>query len=256
MVKVLYREFYKQAFIPIFVNDGRDARLQVEACVKAGLKVIEFTQRRSDLLETLYWIKSKYPELYVLAGSTIDNNLLVKSQKRHLPHLLDLEEMVSAGIDGFVSMMKFSDQTINKYCKSHLLIPCASTVNEACDLLGSGAHFIKVLGPELGLARQINSDPLFKFCPLFVTGGMDIEHIPMAFSAGAIAVASGFDLTLKGVNDLSMEGICKVMKEYHKTAVNSRRNLYPELSDALYNQDGDSWLEKVPHYLPESVREE
>jgi 2-keto-3-deoxy-6-phosphogluconate aldolase len=254
MIKDLYREFYKQAFIPIFVNDGMDALLQAEACVRAGFRVIEFTQRRDDLLESLCRIKSDYPELYVLAGSAVDSSQLVQSQKRHFPHLLNFEEMVSAGIDGFVSMMKFSDRTISRYCRSHLLIPSASTVNEARDLLDAGAHFIKILGPELGLARQISSDPLFKFCPLFLTGGMNIERIAQAFESGAMVVASGFDLTLKGVDDCSAEGICRVMKEYQKAALAARTRLYPALSDALYNQDGDAWLDEVPHYVPESIR--
>ena len=254
MIKNLYREFYKQAFIPIFVNDGMDAKIQVEACVKAGFKIIEFTQRRNDLMEILPWIKNNYPELYVIAGSTIDSDLIVKSQKKHYPQLLNFEEMVSAGIDGFISMMKFSDQTISKYCKTHLLIPCASTVNEARDLLEAGAHFIKVLGPNLDLVRQISSNPLFRFCPLFVTGGMSIERIPEAFEAGAIAVASGFDLTLKEITEHNANSICEVMKQYQATAMEARKRFYPELSEALYNQDDDLWLEKVPHYVPESVK--
>ena len=255
-LKKLYREFYKQAFIPIFVKDGRDARIQVEACVKAGFKIIEFTQRREDLIEMLAWIKKEYPELYVLAGSTIDNDAIVNSQKRHYPQLLTLDELADSGVDGFVSMLKFSDSTIKKYCDRYLMIPCASTLNEAYDLLSSGAHFIKIIGPDLDLLGKISSAPLFKFCPVFITGGMNLEKIPQVMNSGAVMVASGFDLILKDINEINVDSICEAVKAYQKKAIESRSVAYPEFSKALYCCENDEWIEKLPHYSGFGVNNE
>jgi 2-keto-3-deoxy-6-phosphogluconate aldolase len=246
----VYQEFYRQAFIPILVNDGLDAKLQVEACVQAGFKVIEYTQRREDLKTILPWIQKTYPDLYVIIGSTMDNDLIVKSQQRQFPHLLTLEELAELNVHGFISMLKYSTSTIQQYRNTHLLIPCASTTNEAYDLLSDGAHFIKVLGPDLTFVKRISSAPLFKFCPLFVTGGMDLERIPLAIEAGAMFIASGFDLMLKDQDNITVESVCGILKKYQTTVISARAALYPEMTEALDKGTTEEWLKQVPHYIP------
>ena len=245
----LYKEFYKQAFIPIFVNDGLDAKLQVEACVQAGFKVIEYTQRREDLQTILPWIQETYPDLYIIIGSTMDNARIVKSQQRHFPQLLTFEELADLNIHGFISMLKYSSTTIQKYRDTHLMIPCASTANEAYDLISDGAHFIKVLGPDLKLVKQISSAPLFKFCPLFVTGGMDLERIPLAIEAGAVLIASGFDLMLKGQDNITVESTCSILKKYQAAVINARTALYPKMTEILNNGTTEDWLKQAPNYV-------
>ena len=245
-----YMEFYKQAFIPILVNDGLDAKLQIEACVQAGFKVVEYTQRRGDLKEMVPWIQKNYPDLHIIIGSTIDNDCIVKSQRRHFGQLMTLEELSALKIQGFISMLKYSSATIRRYKDTHLLIPCAATANEAYDLLAAGSHFIKVTGPDLTLAKRISSDPLFKFCPLFVTGGMDPERIPSAVEAGAVIVASGFDLMLNGQKNLTVDSVAALLKKYQAAVISARTALYPEMTKALNEGDMETWLEKVPHYVP------
>ncbi|MCF6175747.1 MAG: hypothetical protein L3J71_08265 [Victivallaceae bacterium] len=247
-VQKVYKEFYKQGFIPILVNDGLDAKLQIRACVQAGFRVIEYTQRREDLQVILPWIQANYPELYLLIGSTMDNDLIVNSQCLHFPQLLTLDELAKLEVDGFISMLKYSSATLARYQATHLLLPCAGTINEAYDLIVDGAHFIKVLGPDLTLVKHISSAPLFKFCPLFVTGGMDLERIPLAIEAGAAVIASGFDLMLRNQTCITVESVSDILKTYQTTVVNARAKLYPELMKALYD-DNDNWLELVPHYL-------
>jgi len=248
-IQKLYKEFYKQAFIPIFVNDGLDAKLQVEACVQAGFKVIEYTQRREDLQTILPWIHETYPDLYILIGSTMDNDLIVKSQQRHFPQLLTLEELAEMNVQGFISMLKYSSTTMQKFRDTHLMIPCASTANEAYDQISDGAHFIKVLGPDLTLVKQISSAPLFKFCPLFVTGGMDLEQIPLAIEAGAMLIASGFDLMLKGQDNITVELVCDILKKYQAVVINARTVRYPKMTEALNNGTTEDWLKQVPNYV-------
>jgi hypothetical protein len=163
---------------------------------------------------------------------------------------MTFEELAGLNIQGFISMLKYSSVTIRLYKNTHLLVPCASTANEAYDLVAVGAHFIKVTGPDLTLARRINSEPLFGFCPLFITGGMDIEHIPLAIEAGAMVIASGFDLMLKGQEDISVESISAVLKKYQAAVVGARSARYLEMTKALHEENTDAWLEKVPHCVP------
>ncbi len=252
----LYKEFYKQAFIPIMVNDGLDAKLQIRACVQAGFKVIEYTQRREDLHEILPWIQENYPDMYILIGSTMDNDDIVKSQKRHFPQLLSLKELSMLNVDGFISMLKYSSSTIKEYRGTHLMIPCASTSNEAYDFISDGAHFVKVTGPDLSLVKRINSAPLFNFCPLFVTGGMDLERIPLAVEAGAVVIASGFDLLLKNQDNITVDSICEILKKYQKVVVDARTKFYPEMMNALHNGTTEEWLKLVPNCIPNEVNNE
>ncbi len=248
--KITYEEFYKQAFIPILVNDGLDAKIQIEACVKAGFKVVEYTQRRTDLKEMVQWIRKTYPDLHIMIGSTIDNDYIVRSQQRHFPQLLTLEELAALNVHGFISMLKYSSATIQRYKNTHLLIPCASTVNEAYDLVASGAHFVKVTGPDLALVRRICSEPLFRFCPLFITGGMNLETIPLAIESGAMVIATGFDVMLKGQKNMTVASISAILKKYQASVISARSALYPEMAAALNDGDTDLWLEKVPHCVP------
>jgi hypothetical protein len=68
-----YRRVHQQGFMPIFVEDGRDARIEVEACVAAGMKAIEFTLRRRDAKELIPWIRREHPD--TLMTSTLPMRL-------------------------------------------------------------------------------------------------------------------------------------------------------------------------------------
>ncbi len=249
-LKRVYQAFYRQAFIPILVNDNMDAKLQIRACVKAGFKVIEYTQRRPDLEDVLPWIKENYPELLVLIGSTVDNNDIVKSQQRYFPQLLSLDELAAMEVDGFISILKYSSATIKRYRESHLLIPCAATINEAYDLMTDGAHFIKVLGPDLTLIQRLSLSPLFNFCPLFATGGMTLEHIPQAVKAGAAVIASGFDLLLRDKVNPGINSICNILQTYQQAVLDARIKYRQEETNRINRANDSNWLAQLPHYVP------
>jgi len=245
-----YRAVHRQGFIPIFVEDGRDARLEVAACVEAGLEVIEYTLRRGDVREMIPWVREIYPHLKILVGSTIDNDAIVNKLKAKHPQLMTLDELADLGADGFVSMLRWSEESIRRFAPTHVVAPCATTLGEAYEMCSHGAHFIKFVQPEESLIRQVRAAPTFQFCPVFVTGGMDLQRIPATIKAGAVSIGSGFDLTLKDrPRDIGVSDIAAVMVRYRETVAQARRDAYPAMMEA---QDAGraEWLASLPHVHP------
>ena len=247
-VFLTFRALCKQGFVPIFVKDDLDPKKLVEGCAAAGIEVIEYTLRRPDAPEMIPWIKTNFPELKILVGSVLDNERMVKQLRRHHPQLLTLEELVELGVNGFVSMEIFSAETIEKYSKTHLLVPCASTCGEAYELMGHGAHMIKFLGPDLSLVKRISQAPLHGFCSVFVTGGMNLERIPEAVSSGAVCTAAGFDLILQGQpGDISVADIASVLKTFTAAVDSARREYHPEFTE-LIDDSRKRWLDSLPFF--------
>ena len=244
----VYRAVHEQAFIPIFVEDDFETGKLIEACLKAGCKCIEYTLRRRDAHKMIPWILEQYPELYLLVGSTIDDETIVKKMKEKYPHLLTIQELGNMGVDGFVSMIGWSFETIRKYSKEHLVIPTAMTVTEALQQVGSGAHFIKNIGPDLGFTMRCRAAAAFDYCPIMLTGGICLDRIPQAISAGAIILASGFDLMLKEKDPSIRESeIASVIKTYLDNTKRVRNTFYPMLADAQ-SKERQEWLSLLPHY--------
>ncbi len=245
-----YRAGHEQGFLPIFVQDDFDSKMLIEACVKAGCKCIEYTLRRPDAHKMIPWIRENYPDLYLLVGSTLDNeNIVVKARKRH-PQLLSLAELSAMGIDGFVSMIGWSLESIRKYSPRCVVAVSAMTVTEAFQQVGAGAHFIKVLGSDLNLVKRCRSDAAFGYCPILVTGGMTPHRIPEAIEAGAIIVASGFDLILKGQpSDISCTKAAELLSVYLNATRQAREKYWPEMTRAI-GTDKQAWLDSLPHHHP------
>lgn len=245
-----YRAIHTQGFMPIFVADHFDSRTLVEGCVQAGMTCIEYTLRRPDAHEMIPWIRKHYPELLLLAGSTLDNEMITRSMRRRHPQLLTIAELADLGVDGFVSMIGWSEESISLYSKDFLVAPVSMTVSEAFFQIAAGAHFAKILGPEVDLVKKVRSAAAFDYCPVFVTGGMTPERIPPTIDAGAILVGSGFDLTLKSYDSkATAKDVATEMRRYMDAVCNARDNKYPELS-ATADKDDTSWLQALPHYTP------
>ena len=245
-----YKATHQQGFIPIFVKDDFDPIVQLEACLEARCKTIEYTLRRPDAKQMIPWIRKNYPDINLLIGSTIDDDKIIKQLKRKNPQLMTIEELADIGVDGFLSMIGWRIETINKYANTHLVIPTASTVTECLRQTTAGASFIKILGPELNLVNLARSPASHKYCPIMVTGGMTVEKIPQAIKNGAIIAGSGFDLMLKDrQRNISSKNIAKIITQSLKAVQNTRKEIYPELNDSV-NMDNKSWLDALPHYHP------
>lgn len=241
-----YAAVYKQGFMPIFVKDGRNTSMLLEACRKAGVKAMEYTLRRQDAHEVIPSLTASFPDMKILVGSVLDSELIVKQIHRRNPQLMTFEQLAGCGVHGFISMFEFSSETINKYRNTHLLVPCAYTPNEAFRMLKDGAHIIKIV-EDLSLVRKTMSAPSHGFCPIFFTGGMTQARIPEAIGAGAVCIASGFDLMLKGLPDnVSSDQVAEIIIQYIDTVNVARRKSYPELM-AKIDAGAPDWIDFVPH---------
>jgi 2-keto-3-deoxy-6-phosphogluconate aldolase len=245
-----YRAAHEQGFVPIFVHDEFDSKTLLDGCLAAGMKVIEYTLRRQDAHKMIPWIREQYPDLYLLAGSTLDNDAILAQMKRRFPQLLTLAELDAMNVDGYVSMIGWSEQSIRKYAPRRVVMPTASTVNEAFFQVGAGAQFAKLQGPDVDLVKRCRGQAAFDYCPILITGGMTPERIPAAADAGAILFATGFDLTLKGEpKNVSSKKVAEVMKKYVQVAQESRAKRWPALANAS-KLDKQTWLDALPHYHP------
>ncbi len=245
-----YRALYEQCFVPIFVRDGYDTETLLRGAELAGVKVIEYTLRREDAHLVIPSLKQKFPAFTVCTGSNIDSEKIIRNMKRLHPQLMTMGEM-APWADGFVSMLPFTDATIEKYADSHILIPSAATPDEALRQVIAGAAFIKMSGGNLDAVKLAKAAPTFGYCPLFVTGGVTPERMEAVYKAGACLTASGFDLILKGIDPaaLTPELAAEKIRCFVSTAKAARAAAYPQLAELETLSDA-RFLQALPHYHP------
>ena len=243
-----FRQTFSQAFIPIFVKDDFDTEILLAGCALAGVNVIEYTLRRPDAGVVIPTLKNRYPDHVIYVGSTIDSDDIVIQMKQKHPQLLTLAELAPF-VDGFVSMLPYSDETLEKYHKSHLMIPTAETSGEALRQMCHGAMAIKVCGPDLSFSKKLHAAPTFNYCPTFVTGGVNNERMEEAYGAGNILTAAGFDLILKSEDPaaLTPEWVAEKLTVYLTAAKSAREKMMPWTKDCDALSDED-FLAVFPHY--------
>jgi 2-keto-3-deoxy-6-phosphogluconate aldolase len=247
-----YRKLVEQAWIPIFVQDDYDTDMLLAGCHLAGLKVIEYTLRRSDADQVIPKLKGQFPDAVILVGSTIDDESVVNQMKGRFPQLMTITELAPY-VDGFVSMLPYSDKTLEKYRQSHLCIPAAETGGEALRQIKSGAAFIKVLGPDFSFSKRLHAAPTFGYCPTYITGGVTRARMQEAFAAGNMLCAAGFDVVLKGEDPaaLNAEKVAARIMSFVETAKKAREAVNPQLRD-LETLSDEAFLVALPNYC--SVR--
>lgn len=243
-----YRRMIEQAWIPIFVDDAFDTEILLEGCRLAGLSTIEYTLRRRDAKDVIVNLKKRFPETVILMGSTLDAEEIVEERKRRYPQMMTLAELAPY-VDGFVSMLPFSDETLQAYRDTHLCIPTAESGGEALRQMRSGAAVIKVLGPDLSLSKRLHALPTFQYCPTYVTGGITAERMEEVFAAGNILCATGFDVLLRGVDpaELTAELVAERIRAFVDAAVAARDGAYPDLKNAKSLSDED-FRGALPNY--------
>ena len=243
-----YRKLIEQAWIPIFVDDEFDTEILLEGCRLAKLDVIEYTLRRKDADKVVTSLKARFPKAVILMGSTIDSDEIVSERKEHFTQLMTLSEL-APHVDGFVSMLPFSDETLQKYRNTHLCIPTAESGGEALRQIKSGAAIIKVLGPDFSLAKRLHALPTFNYCPTYITGGITTERMEDAFAAGNILCATGFDVLLKGIapSELTAEIVAERLCAFKDAAKDARDRIHPSLKDTAQLSD-EEFRKALPNY--------
>ena len=243
-----FRQTFEQAFVPIFVKDDFDTETLLAGCKLAGVNVLEYTLRRADAHKVIPALKKRYPEHVVYVGSTLDCEDIITQMRAKHHQLLTLAELAPF-VDGFVSMLPFSNETLEKYRKTHLMIPTAETSGEALRQMSHGATIIKVCGPDFSFSKKLHAAPTFNYCPTFITGGVNNERMEEAYAAGNILTAAGFDLILKGEDPsaLTPEKVAEKLKIYLDAAKLARENVMPWTKESQTLTD-EAFLETFPHY--------
>lgn len=253
-----YIELHKQGWLPIFVRDNFDAVFLADVCVQAGARVVEITCRRPHVSDDIRRIRAAHPDLRILVGSTIDSDVMVefsKHKKRPIPRLAQLAAL---DVQGFISLLPFSQETILRYRGTHLLIPGVETSGQAYRAITSGAHFAKIHAASLfggaSYVRSFTSAPTFGLLPLFVTGGISQEKIQKTLKAGAALLGGGWDLMLShDYQQLQLnpspQALLTTLSAFLKTFQKARKAITPKLFGLLSAPSND-YLAAVDHYHP------
>lgn len=248
-MKEKYRAMYEQCFVPIFVRDNFDTEILLEGCNLAGLKWIEYTLRREDAKEVIPTLKKRYPQFCFTVGSTLDSERVTKKLANKYPQLMTFDEIAESGADGFVSMLPMSSETLRRFSDDYIMLPGCETMGDALRQVDAGAHFIKIMGNKLDLVRSLNAAPAFKFCPVFVTGGVKPDTMSQVYGEGAVLTAAGFDLILKDVapEALTPELVAEKILVFVNAAKEARAKAMPELSD-LSSLSDEAFFALLPNY--------
>lgn len=243
-----YRKVYEQVWMPIFGQDEFDTEMLLEACRIAGLRVLEYTLRRADAATVIPQLKERFLEAVVLVGSTIDDDKIIGQMKNKFPQLMTMGQLAPY-VDGFVSMLPYSDETLETYASTHLCIPAAETGGEALRQVKKGAAFIKVLGPDFSFSKRLHALPTHGYCPTYITGGVTTERMAEAFQAGNVLCAAGFDVVLKGEDPaaLTAEKVAEKITCFVETAKKARAAACPQLQ-ALEGLSDEEFVAALPNY--------
>ncbi|MBR3837479.1 MAG: hypothetical protein IKJ74_04955 [Clostridia bacterium] len=244
-----FRNACNQAFVPIFVHDNFDTEILLKGCKLAGVKVVEYTLRREDAHLVIPTLRERLPEVSIFVGSTLDDEAITLQMKKKNPQLMTVKELAPF-VDGFVSMLPYTNETLEAYRESHLLIPTAETGGEALRQMSHGATVIKVCGPDFSFSKSLHAAPTFNYCPTFITGGVTPERMEEAYVCGNMLTAAGFDLILKGEDPqaLTAKRVAERLGHFLSTAKKARAKVSPFWAKAEDLSD-EAFVEKFPHYI-------
>jgi len=253
-LKDTYVRIHRQGFMPIFVRDELDAVKLAGACREAGISAIEITCRRDGVLDEVAAVKRAYPDMIVLAGSTVDDPEIVAFIKSKKPGMPSLDELAAAGADGFVAQLPFKRETFEKYAATHILAPGVTTIKEAYDMLQMGAHFTKFCYLTKDDLKKVNGDPVHGIFPLFIVGGVTLDKIEGYIQAGAAMVAAGWDVILGADYAAARKNpdyrLASERVAHFADAVRAARSqFFPGMFPAE-PASADDYLKSLPHYHP------
>lgn len=178
--------------VPLFTHDNADDALNiVQAAYRGGMRVLEFTNRKSNALEVFSHIikhRNQFPDLAIGIGTVMD--------------AATTQKYIDAGADFIISpILKIEMADVCKKHNKHWIPGCA-TITEIATARDHGAEIIKifpgsVLGPQF-VSSVLSVIPNLQ---LMITGGVEPteKSIDSWFKAGAMAVGLGSQLFTKEI---------------------------------------------------------
>lgn len=190
----------RSGLLPNLIKDQLDPFSLAEQAQDAGIRCMEVSCRRDDMMKLLPKLKERFPEMRFGAASLIEDGPYFEflQRRRSLPSIHDV---VEAGADFLVSMIAFSPRTYQRY-PDMLIIPGVNSPQEGREQADLGAGLIKfslrglydpgyVKGGLYGVA-------IHSALPLLLTGGLRPEMIDAYVEAGMLVGVCGFDMILAG----------------------------------------------------------
>lgn len=184
----------EQGVVPLFTHENMDdAHAIVDAAYRGGMRVLEFTNRKSNSFEVFSSLinqRERFPDLLIGIGTVMDAHTTKK--------------FIDAGADFIFSPML--DIEMGAVCVQHNIhwIPGCATITEVATARSQGAEIIKifpgsVVGPGF-VSAVLSVIPNLK---LMVTGGVEPTEANLSswFKAGAMAVGLGSQLFTKDILD-------------------------------------------------------
>ena len=178
--------------VPLFTHDNQDDALDiVAAAYKGGMRVVEFTNRKSNSLEVFKHLiknRNQFPDLVIGIGTVMDASTTKK--------------FIDAGTDFIISPIMKPE--MSEECKQHNIhwIPGCATVTEVATAKEHGAEIIKVFpGSVLGTSFVSSVMSVMPDLQLMITGGVEPTESSIGswFKAGAMSVGLGSQLFTKEI---------------------------------------------------------
>jgi 2-dehydro-3-deoxyphosphogluconate aldolase / (4S)-4-hydroxy-2-oxoglutarate aldolase len=178
--------------VPLFTHDNADEALSiVQAAYRGGMRVLEFTNRKSNALEVFgHIIKSRnqFPDLAIGIGTIMD--------------AATTQKFIDAGADFIISpILKIEMADVCKKGNKHWIPGCA-TLSEIATARDYGAEIIKIFpGSVLGPSFVSSVLSVIPNLQLMITGGVEPTESSIGswFKAGAMAVGLGSQLFTKEI---------------------------------------------------------
>lgn len=184
--------FESNKMIPVVVIDDENSiRKLAEIFIENDIKTMEITLRTPNALKAIEIVANEFPQISAGAGTILK--------------IADMKNCKSAGAQYMVSPTGQMDIVEAAIKHNYPLLPAASTVTEAHNLLTKGFNYQKffpaVLSGGAPMLKAIGSVlPMIKFCP---TGGInranmtDFLHLDNVMTVGSSSLCSRNDLLNK-----------------------------------------------------------
>ena len=180
--------------VPLFTHDHPGDALDVlNTAYHAGIRVFEFTNRRSNSLEVFRFLHSRraeFPELMLGIGTIMD--------------AASTKTFIDAGADFVISPIVNTEMAPVCHQHDRLWIPGCATLTEIVTARDHGAEVMKIFpGSVLGPAFISAIMSVVPGLLLMVTGGVEPtkENLTAWFRSGAMCVGMGSNLFPKDVRE-------------------------------------------------------
>lgn len=181
-----------KGIVPLFTHDNATEALQVVAAAyRGGIRVFEFTNRRSNSFEIFSHLvknRNEFPDLMLGIGTVMD--------------AVTTKKFIDAGADFIISpILKLE---MSGVCHQHdkVWIPGCATLTEIVTAKEHGAEVIKIFpGSVLGPGFVSSIMPVVPDLKLMITGGVEPtrENLTAWFKSGAMCVGMGSQLFTKDI---------------------------------------------------------